>query len=79
MDSQPNSTFKILLKQTFLKYLNTVMEQPFVLDEVKRCVGERIMSSFGDVGLRRAELGNMAGLWGASSLAERAVLRENGD
>lgn len=56
-----------------------VMEQPFVLDEVKRCVGERIMSSFGDVGLRRAELGNMAGLWGASSLAERAVLRENGD
>lgn len=24
MDSQPNSTFKILLKQTFLKYLNTI-------------------------------------------------------
>lgn len=51
-----------------------IMEQTYLLEEVKRCVRERIMSSFADVEILKAKLGNMAGLWGVSSLAKKAVL-----
>lgn len=56
-----------------------IMEQPYLSEAVKHSVRGRIMSSFGDVRLLRAKLGNMAGLWGASSLAEKAVWKENRD
>lgn len=51
-----------------------IMEQTYLLEEVEHCVRGRIMSSFADVDIRKAKLGNMAGLWGVSSLAEKAVL-----
>lgn len=54
-----------------------IMEQTYLLEAVKHCVRERIMSSFADVEIRKAKLGNTAGLWGVSSLAKKAVLKEN--
>jgi len=53
-----------------------VMEQAYLLKAVERCVMERIMPSFRNVGLRKASLGNMAGLWGACGLAEQEVLKK---
>lgn len=47
-----------------------VMAQPYILEEVKKKTSARIMSSFRNVELRQAELGNRAGLMGAAYLAE---------
>lgn len=46
-----------------------VMAQPYILEEVKKKTSARIMSSFRNVELRQAELGNRAGLMGAAYLA----------
>ena len=50
-----------------------VMAQPYILKEVKQKASARIMSSFRNVELRQAELGNRAGLMGAAYLAGLAV------
>ena len=54
-----------------------VMAQPYILKEVKQKASARIMSSFRNVELRQAELGNRAGLMGAAYLAG-ALLEQNG-
>lgn len=47
-----------------------IMAQPYILEEVKRKAEARIMSSFQNVELRQAQLGNMAGIMGAAYLAD---------
>lgn len=46
-----------------------VMAQPYILEQVKERTGKQIMSSFARVQIRRAEMGNQAGLLGAAYLA----------
>lgn len=46
-----------------------IMAQPYILEEVKRKTDARIMSSFRNVELKQAQLGNMAGIMGAAYLA----------
>ena len=46
-----------------------VMAQPYILKEVKQKTSARIMSSFRNVELCQAQLGNRAGLMGAAYLA----------
>lgn len=46
-----------------------VMEQPYVLGRVKEKLYENIMPSFRHVEIKKAELGNQAGMLGAASLA----------
>lgn len=48
-----------------------VMSQPYILEEVKMKTTARIMSSFRNLKLLQAELGNRAGLMGAAYLAEK--------
>ena len=50
-----------------------VMAQPYILDEVGEKCLKRIMSSFRDVTIRQAALGNQAGLLGAASLGAKAL------
>lgn len=46
-----------------------IMAQPYILEEVKKKTDARIMSSFRNVELKQAQLGNMAGIMGAAYLA----------
>lgn len=46
-----------------------IMAQPYILEEVKRKTDARIMSSFRNVELKQAQLGNMAGIMGVAYLA----------
>lgn len=46
-----------------------ILEQPYVLEQIKKKFYEHIMPSFRHVEIRRAELGNKAGLYGAAMLA----------
>lgn len=46
-----------------------VMEQPYILEQVRKKTADRVMSSFRNVELRSAALGNRAGLMGASWIA----------
>lgn len=48
-----------------------VMEQPYVLEQVREKLYENIMSSFRHVKIKKAELGNRAGMLGAAALAEQ--------
>lgn len=48
-----------------------VMEQPYAIEGTQHRVGARMIPGFRGVRVRKAELGNMAGLYGAMSLAER--------
>lgn len=50
-----------------------VMSQTYILDEVKRKIRPLIIPGCGQVELRRAGLGNQAGLYGAAALAQSAV------
>lgn len=50
-----------------------VMAQPYVLSQVREKTMGRIMSSFRNVHLEQAELGNQAGLLGAAYLASRRL------
>ncbi len=45
-----------------------VMEQPYVLQQVKEKLYQNIMPSFGHVEIKKAELGNRAGMLGAAVL-----------
>ena len=45
-----------------------VMEQPYVLTQIKEKLYENIMSSFRHVEIKKAELGNQAGMLGAAAL-----------
>lgn len=45
-----------------------VMEQPYVLQQVKEKLFQNIMPSFGHVEIKKAELGNRAGMLGAAVL-----------
>lgn len=47
-----------------------VMAQPYILGRIQQQVGNHIMSSFSNVELVSAELGNTAGMMGAAYLAE---------
>lgn len=47
-----------------------IMAQPYILEKVREKTMSRIMSSFRNVELKQAELGNMAGLMGAAYLAK---------
>ena len=46
-----------------------VMEQPYILGQVRERTADRIMDSFRGVELKTAALGNRAGLMGASWMA----------
>lgn len=50
-----------------------VMEQPYVLEQVQKKLYENIMPSFGHVRLKKAELGNRAGMLGAAALANPEI------
>ncbi|MDO5423743.1 MAG: ROK family protein [Eubacteriales bacterium] len=49
-----------------------VMEQPYVLEHIQEKLYENIMPSFRHVKIRKAELGNQAGMLGAAVLTERS-------
>ncbi len=53
-----------------------VMSQPYILQEVKAKTYGRIMSSFCNVVLEQAQLGNLAGLMGAAWLAEKRLFNK---
>lgn len=53
-----------------------IMEQPYVIGSVQKHVKEQIMSSFQNVEIVSAKLGNEAGLFGAAALA-RKLLESN--
>ncbi|MEG0368928.1 MAG: ROK family protein [Hungatella sp.] len=48
-----------------------VMAQPYIIEEVRKKTAVRVMSSFRDVVLKPAALGNQAGLLGAAYLAKK--------
>lgn len=50
-----------------------VMTQPYILSEVQEKTSHRIMSSFRNVELKQAGLGNQAGLLGAAFLASQMI------
>lgn len=50
-----------------------IMAQPYILEEVRKKTAARVMSSFDNVELKQAQLGNMAGLMGAAYLAKQLV------
>lgn len=50
-----------------------IMAQESIVEKVRQETMERIMPSFRDLELKRAELGNAAGLWGAIYLAEKRL------
>ncbi len=50
-----------------------VMNQSYVVEEVKRHTGRYIMPSFAGVRICSAALGNKAGLWGVAYLAEEKI------
>lgn len=52
-----------------------VMAQSYILEQVQEKVRRRVMSSYSQVELRQAQLGNQAGLLGAASLGAEALSR----
>lgn len=52
-----------------------VMAQPYILEQVRAKTEKRIMSSFRQVDINQAVLGNQAGLLGAASLGARLLTR----
>ena len=50
-----------------------VMAQPYILEQVQQKTLKQIMPSFGQVKIRRAEMGDQAGLLGAAYLASRLL------
>ncbi len=50
-----------------------VMAQDYILGQVREKALRQVMSSFRQMEIRKARLGNQAGLWGAASLAEEAL------
>ena len=53
-----------------------VMEQPYILEQADKKTRERIMDSFRNVELKRAALGNRAGLMGAAWLAGQHMMTD---
>lgn len=53
-----------------------VMAQPYILKEVRRKTSDTVIPSFREVEIKKAELGNHAGLLGAAYLAGRYVAAE---
>ena len=50
-----------------------VMDQPYILSEVQKRIGDYVMPSFLNVSLKRAELGNRAGMLGAAIAAKQML------
>lgn len=50
-----------------------VMAQPYILSQIQEKVKKQIMSSFCQVQIRKAQMGNQAGLLGAAYLASRLL------
>lgn len=50
-----------------------VMNQPYILEEIRRRIASYIMPSFAHVQLERARLGNQAGMLGAAMTAEKEL------
>ena len=50
-----------------------IMEQELVFNEVLKNVEDELMPSFKNVEIKRAELGNKAGLFGALSLIQKEL------
>lgn len=48
-----------------------IMEQDYLIDKVRNCVMQRIMPSFRNVHICRADLKNKAGLWGMAYLIHK--------
>ena len=55
------------------------MGQPYILQELRRRIGDYVMPSFLNVRLERAQLGNRAGMLGAAVAAEQMAGSEAGD
>ncbi len=53
-----------------------VMAQPYILGKVREKTHKRIMSSFGDVQIVQAQLGNQAGMMGAAFLAMQKLEKQ---
>lgn len=51
-----------------------VMSQPYILNEIQKRIEDYVMPSFLNVSLKRAELGNHAGLFGAAIAAKQMFL-----
>ena len=54
-----------------------VMERPEVLEQVRHQFQNRVIPSFSDIEIRKAELGNHAGMLGAAAYARWAMSDEN--
>lgn len=50
-----------------------VMEEPYVLDHIRKRLSQRLMPSFRHTVLKSASLGRLAGLYGAALLAEETL------
>ncbi|MGL4798239.1 MAG: ROK family protein [Cellulosilyticaceae bacterium] len=50
-----------------------ILEQPYIIETINQRIHHHIMSSYGDVKIRNTELGNRAGLLGASYLATQLM------
>ena len=50
-----------------------IMEQELVFNEVLKNIEDELMPSFKNVKIKRAELGNKAGLYGALSIIEKEL------
>ncbi len=48
-----------------------IMGQPYIINKLRKEIYDRIMPSFRNVEIRKANLGNMAGLYGAAYLSEK--------
>ena len=53
-----------------------IMNQPYILEELRRRIGGFVMPSFLNVRLERAQLGNRAGMLGAAIAAEELLVTE---
>ncbi|MDO4268340.1 MAG: ROK family protein [Eubacteriales bacterium] len=53
-----------------------IMAQPYIIGQVRQRTEKEIMSSFRNVRLCQAKLGNMAGIMGAVSLAQKLLTEE---
>ena len=55
-----------------------VMERPDILEQVRQQFQNRVIPSFSDIEIRKAQLGNQAGIIGAASFARHELKKQGG-